>query len=420
MKLEPAIAGFSYHSPLARSVIQFMDRELLSMVQFDLRTVLEFLGLPLGEASADSVVMLVEKVACILKENENRSLSIDMMIQQLSRDHNQLEHGTEPAPGLRQGIFTLLGLLTMLYKTSHTDPTEFFISQPRNEHVVTNHQELRNAELPIGTLIRFFGRFIPTVFDFGEVEVKNKVAEYDANYVCVSTLNAYLLTTIGRVKIVWSDLLSDHLSFDQYSRTLHLFRFPSFCALNYLHEGGSSFFDWFVSHTCEWILDSDSDVSIMDTRFNSREKLRAANNSMHREVLLSYRLLFGQHKVSRDLFNKRENIQASSEGIMDPLLVRLCGRAENAKSLFQDNSVAEQACYDTETEFPFFGPQLVHLQKYACAGKTRRFVDVWYDRRDPAQWLLVWVVVILGSLSLVLSFFQLLVAIIQTSMTVKG
>lgn len=52
-----------------------------------------------------------------------------------------------------------------------------------------------------------------------------------------SSLDYFSLLTIGRVKLKWVDTLTSHLAFDRSKRTLYIFRFPSYCAINVLFGG---------------------------------------------------------------------------------------------------------------------------------------------------------------------------------------
>ena len=47
----------------------------------------------------------------------------------------------------------------------------------------------------------------------------------------VSTLNFQSLQTIGKIRLSWVSDLSSHLDFEPRTRTLSVFRFPTFCAL---------------------------------------------------------------------------------------------------------------------------------------------------------------------------------------------
>lgn len=51
-----------------------------------------------------------------------------------------------------------------------------------------------------------------------------------------SSLNYFTLHTIGRIKLKWVDTLTAHLAFDRSTRTLSLFRYPSFCVANVLRK----------------------------------------------------------------------------------------------------------------------------------------------------------------------------------------
>lgn len=155
----------------------------------------------------------------------------------------------------------------------------------------------------------------------------------------------------------------------------------------------------------------------MDNFHNNRRNIRAANKCLHREVLLSYRLLFGQDKKSRALFNNREIKEASVEGTLDPLLVQLCGQKRQLGDILEDEAVVEQDCYVNVIDFPFFGRELVQLQKYAYSRKPRRYLDVWRDPRGPFQWLTLWLLVFIGGLSVFLSLLQTAASVIQAVKT---
>lgn len=151
----------------------------------------------------------------------------------------------------------------------------------------------------------------------------------------------------------------------------------------------------------------------MDNHHNNRRNIKAGNKSMHREVLLSYRLLFRQDNSSRALFNNQEIKEVSAGGLVDPLLVQLCGQKQQIGDILGDETLIEQDFYDNVIEFPFYGPELVRLQKYARSRKPRRYLDVWRDTRDPSQWLTLWLLVIIGGLSVLFSFLQTAASVIQ-------
>lgn len=152
---------------------------------------------------------------------------------------------------------------------------------------------------------------------------------------------------------------------------------------------------------------------MLDDRAFSEAVVAAANRSMLGETLLSYRLLFGQDAVSRAQFMDEEIKRASADGALDQLLVQLCGAKKSISSLVLDDSIREQAFYDSVFDFPFYEPRLQVLQRYTKARKSRDLRDLWHDRRDPAQWVLIWVFLTVGGITILLSVAQVGLAAAQ-------
>lgn len=161
------------------------------------------------------------------------------------------------------------------------------------------------------------------------------------------------------------------------------------------------------------VLAANKSLSIVDSCTTNRRNIKAANKSLHREILLSYRLLFGQDKSSRGMFNNLEIKKAGVGGILDPVLVQLCGQPRQLSKIIDDDTLVEQDFYDNVVEFPFFGPELIRLQKYVRSRKPRQYLDVWRDTRDPFQWLTLWLLVIIGGLAMFFSFLQSIASVIQ-------
>jgi hypothetical protein len=95
----------------------------------------------------------------------------------------------------------------------------------------------------------------------------------------------YSIIILG-VRIHWVDMLSWHLDYDQATRTLSLFRFPSFCVATLRSRGALYSF-------------ASSARNSPDPRASYDEITDILN-----EVLLSFRLLFGQSKSSRAIFRR--------------------------------------------------------------------------------------------------------------------
>ena len=95
-----------------------------------------------------------------------------------------------------------------------------------------------------------------------------------------------------------------------------------------------------------------------------------------REILLSYRLIFGQSSSVRKFFNRYERRNACVNSLYDPLLNNLCGLSTPKGLKFMpndlwqgsckdfDGNLAEQDVYSIEADFPLLGKRLLALQTF--------------------------------------------------------
>ena len=232
------VADYRVESTKLDKLLENMDIRLQGLIDPQLKSLIEALGFPLGEDTAASVIKIVDMVSTALQANEDRKLTLDNLIQILLRTSDP------PSWELKQGTFTLLGVLTMLYSTPRLPSSEeIFIEEPFNPLVDITRMYLRStASIPLGIIIAGLGRFVPKILS--EDERPWQIKEPDTQYLDAAKLSAFSLINLGEVHVNWSDLLSTHLMYDQPTRTLTLFRFPSFCAINYVKERKASFFDW--------------------------------------------------------------------------------------------------------------------------------------------------------------------------------
>ncbi|KAL9039220.1 MAG: hypothetical protein Q9180_002657 [Flavoplaca navasiana] len=340
-----------------------------------------------------------------------REISIDMVIDAISKRNGIISSRGDPPVDVRQGMFSFLGLLTMLYDIPRDfSKQDLEISKPSNPDVLIKHRPLEDTgTMPLGTLLASFGVFIPRRIRPEPITIENwPPKQPDSIELSTSVLNAFAITRIGKLKIKWSELFSTHLMFDRNTRTLTLFRFPTFCALNHSRHGERTLFDQYVMapHNLVFLVLMYWG-SVMEIWDQDESELADANRSMFREALLSYRLLFGQNFDLRSLFRSCEEKRASSDGYIDHLLVRLCGSSKDISTLTDDDTFYEQAFYDSVIDFPHYGPRLEVLQRYISARKSRNIKDLWQDRRDPERWVLIWFVLILTVVTILLSLVQI-------------
>ncbi|KAB5571986.1 hypothetical protein GE09DRAFT_1268365 [Coniochaeta sp. 2T2.1] len=259
-----------------------------------------------------------------------------------------------------------------------------------------------------------------------------------------SSLNYGSLSEVGRVRIRWVDTLTAHLAFDRATRELSVYRYPSYCVAKILSQ-----------HKVE-VLESIVERLLLSP-YLSRSSQEPA--LIYREVLLSYRLIFGQSKKSREKLgrilspsfrnarappsNAGETPRKKEE--VDPFLRILCtSRLNPAPRLLSfgwafgkkpkpeirgdlfpssavnvDDELLEWDTYSASDDFPTFGPRLLALQRYNMRRQPSKMTDFWRDRRNPLQWYTFWAVVLVGGAGVVLALLQLVTGIIQTAYTIN-
>lgn len=108
---------------------------------------------------------------------------------------------------------------------------------------------------------------------------------------------------------------------------------------------------------------------------------------MFREVLLSYRLLFGQGEASRKAYSKGDLRKRHRQSILeDSLLDSLCAIDCRKEQLYAEvNAGPPKEQYSARKDFPFFGQRLVALQLFVVDQNPSDFWTLWHDRRDICE-----------------------------------
>jgi len=291
-----------------------------------------------------------------------------------------------------QIVFAALGWLSMFYDAvSHpkTDKLEVTktstsISGCRNPLITKKYCTFKQGfdyiDLPIYTLLGRFGDLIPEARPHQGSPLEVVMVQS----VCYNTLQ-YL----AELKIEWVTSLTLHLELDSGKRTLKLFQFPSFCRMMYV-EG--------KSHIMSRLLNDHAARSCEDVRTPD-----VSTEEFFQEILLSYRLIFGQDERSWKSFARMIPVWEEQRGSdpwesswnCDPLLQVLCGgssTSENARRLYDeiDACEPESSYYDPNTEFPFFGRRLIELQQFVKQHQPQTVRSLLNDRRDLFSWWTLW------------------------------
>ena len=289
-------------------------------------------------------------------------------------------------------VFAILGWQSMLYLPSFNTCSldEFAVhqapDQPNSGLIFDTFKiSATLADRPMSILLKAYGNLLPARFEL--TRVASETSRVASSWLSINPfeVNAYMLQTLLRIDIRWVDTLSLHLDYDKSTRTLSLFRYPSFCA-QMLQEKGTIYF-----------FASTEPMLRADRRANQSEI-----SDFLSETLLSYRLLFGQYKPSRALFRRMISTQPILSIGPDPLLARLCAR----RLFLHPHIPLDRQIYFATRDFPVLGERIELLAREMKGAKPGSWKDLVRDRRDTTQYWTFWLVAIFGSASLLLSFIQ--------------
>ena len=132
------------------------------------------------------------------------------------------------------------------------------------------------------------------------------------------------------------------------------------------------------------------------SELRGQESLTEAQH-FFREVLISYRLIFGQTRSSRNDFNRTYSKLNfwSKQPNPDPLITILCGQnweSESAMQIYYDIEADDPSNhYDARYDFPFLGRRLLELQDYIRGQNPEAMGALWHDRRNVSYWWTLWV-----------------------------
>jgi hypothetical protein len=339
---------------------------------------------------ADDVVSLDEIATSILPDLAEKSSPESL--RQLARR--------------RQLVFALLGWQTMLYQPTFNicGPSELAIHKPTGQPdsglvFDTYRVPIDLCDRPLCILLKCFGNLLPARSP-DSIQVASETARAAVAWTPLypEEMNANLLQTLMKVRFRWVDTLTLHLDYDKETGTLSLFAFPSVC-VTALRNRGAIFA--FASHERS---PADPRADVEDVR------------CFLEEVLLSYRLLFGQHAKSRRLFQRiyspAEWPFEQPDTLLSILCTAKCLGLEDGDSVFPE----DHPVYFAARHFPVLYERIALLTKELDSRKPKSIRDLIMDRRDKLQWWTFWLISLLGGLSLILSTIQIILQGVQISM----
>jgi hypothetical protein len=248
------------------------------------------------------------------------SITFDEVMTLLCNDGIMREpsHGSEDHISALYLILCIVGWQTMLFKPRCIDHTHFEIHDEQggyrgDAYMCLKLEVASCTRMPLSEFLMGFGVLLPSKNlclsdDEASREAFQRKVEVNAKH-----FNAHFLTSIAGVRLKWVDTLACHLEYNPATKELFLFRFPSFFLSCPSHSSGAGKRTVLQSCAttnrfhCQWATESEIDCLV-------------------NEILLSYRLLFGQTKKSRALFRSLDPFRDVPRAVADPLLPVLCGK----------------------------------------------------------------------------------------------
>lgn len=382
--------------------------------------ILQDLGYTLDEAG---VIDLVLEIITLLQNKLVMDMSIDAFSEILTTNRNITTDQAKRAikHGVRQAIFAVIGLLTMLYVPATSIITgNFTIDVPSGLDTIRTQQSCDSAQNRLSGFLKGFGKLVP----FSTTPAPVGSEDTPDEELFVSKLTYFSLRNLSQLNIIWTNDLGSHLYFNEDTHDLMLFRLTSFCLSHVEDHHSSSFFCRFVAQMYPIYLVSSnilySAIELLCTQlvYSESSETPVCNLFVH-EVLLTYRMIFGQERGSRKLFKSVEKRRAAEHGLVDPFLNRLCCYPSIDSNGPLDNRFVPSDVYRKNEDFPIFGERLLSLQSHISRQNPSKLLAIWKDRRNPLNFFNLWAVIVFGVLTLLLGTLQLIVGIVALVVAYK-
>ncbi|KAJ8131984.1 hypothetical protein O1611_g1640 [Lasiodiplodia mahajangana] len=333
--------------------------------------------------------------------------SVDSIADTLvNRNFVDIESSYEAVLSVKDLVFSIIGLQTMLYQPYFdlNSPGSYQIFDEMSGYQGATRlnlcQSSDSSARDLSDFLLGFGLMLPPSNycvdgSDDDQQVFNKIKT-----VIPGDIDAYVLSRLCGVRFQWVDSLSCHLELDKHSGTLFLYRYPSFCVSSIRQYESSNENEGRKSalHSCAaqrsrplpW-ADEESVTGLL------------------REILLSYRVIFGQNRRSRGVFRKLRPFASIPKQGRDQSLAEFCGK----KLLKCPFMPIEQQEYDLANDFPHLRSRVAQLSSYASRKKPRSVRRLWRDRRDSPSWLAYWSALAFGLMGLFLVLIQTVFQILQ-------
>lgn len=131
----------------------------------------------------------------------------------------------------------------------------------------------------------------------------------------------------------------------------------------------------------------------------------------HREILLTFRIIFGQDKASLTGLGRNESLFLNSPwesfSEKDPLLIKLCGNDWRLVQVYSDIAAGPvRSSYAVDEEFPHFADRLVELQDFMQIQNPDSVRALLSDRRDMNRLWTIRIAVIIFVLTILQALWE--------------
>lgn len=217
---EEALVGERISAEECKVIFSFVGSLLESSKESYFDPVLARLNPAYAANSFEFVVRVAESV----RLQQDNTLSIDDLAAAILLTGNKESYPDNDARlEFRRAVFASVGYLTLLYLPKIPGSLhELQLDIPRLPSVPETTIPSQQAERQIQRMLKNFGDLFPSPTEAINAEE------------CLYTtrLNYSSLVKVSNVRIEWVDVLSAHLHFDASTKTLMIFRLPSFCVLH--------------------------------------------------------------------------------------------------------------------------------------------------------------------------------------------
>ncbi|KAI0457681.1 hypothetical protein F5B21DRAFT_68330 [Xylaria acuta] len=310
------------------------------------------------------------------------------------RDRGILQGDSTQALELHQEyLFCLTGVLTCLYIPAAPENTNngarrtyrIVAACPITQHrfwcFFNCHFANQWLASPVRDLLGTLGDILPLTDKEGNSAVKGGLV------LDTALLNADVMISALKMKIVWTDIIGSHLDYDVETNTVFLFRQPTLC---FLHAVQAPEQRQSILQRC--MVDVGMD----------EEKLRG----LMWEIMLSIHAIFGQGPKSRQKFDEKAAFSGIPRQRRDIMLKRLCSEAWSFTHP-DGYDYQPRRIYQLSTgNFPILGPKLAYLNSEMARRRPKSLWQLWRDQRNTLQWWTFWLVVIFGVIAIAFMVVQ--------------